>query len=78
ELFRWPKTRQDWWKAKIETTKATDARNMNELNALGYKICHIWECALKGRSQIPDEAIIGELGSWLREETDRTLIIRGA
>ena len=48
--FRLPKTRSEWWRAKIEKNQARDLRNDDALRQLGWHVVTIWECALKNRS----------------------------
>ncbi|MEO5913948.1 MAG: very short patch repair endonuclease [Luteolibacter sp.] len=45
--FRMPKSRSDWWAAKILGNQQRDARNESALLALGWHVVTIWECALK-------------------------------
>ncbi len=45
--FRLPKSRRDWWTAKITGNQARDLRNEAALRALGWHVVTIWECALK-------------------------------
>lgn len=42
-----PKTRTDWWLAKINGNKAKDADNIMKLEQLGWKVIIVWECELK-------------------------------
>ncbi len=42
-----PKTRTDWWKAKINKTIENDSKNNKELKKLGWEVKIIWECELK-------------------------------
>ena len=45
--FRLPKSRIDFWKAKIEGNQARDIRNDTALRHLGWHVVTIWECALR-------------------------------
>lgn len=45
--FVLPKTRPQWWKAKIEGTRARDKRTKWLLKKLGWKVITVWECGLK-------------------------------
>jgi DNA mismatch endonuclease (patch repair protein) len=47
-MFHWPKTRAEFWQAKISGTVIRDQRNQEALLALGWRIGTIWECAVKG------------------------------
>lgn len=42
-----PKTRTDWWTAKIERNKKKDIENSLALQIDKWKIIDIWECDLK-------------------------------
>ncbi|MCH8487162.1 MAG: very short patch repair endonuclease [Candidatus Cyclonatronum sp.] len=46
--FVMPKTRTEWWQAKISKTRARDAEVQAELRALGWKVIVVWECGLRG------------------------------
>ncbi|MHA6820120.1 very short patch repair endonuclease [Ralstonia pseudosolanacearum] len=49
--FRIPKTRAEWWAAKLMRNKARDAEVRAKLEAAGWRVMVIWECevAEKGR-----------------------------
>ncbi|RDC54156.1 DNA mismatch endonuclease Vsr [Pedobacter chinensis] len=42
-----PKTKTEWWLAKINGNKSKDSLNIEELSQLGWKVIEIWECELK-------------------------------
>lgn len=42
-----PKTRTDWWNAKILNNKLRDRHNKEELILLGWNVIEIFECELK-------------------------------
>lgn len=50
-LFRLPKTRTDFWKAKIDGNRARDRRVDRELQALGWRSLHVRECELRGKKE---------------------------
>jgi DNA mismatch endonuclease, patch repair protein len=75
-LFRWPGTRVDFWQEKIGKNVASDERNLKALESLGWRIATVWECALKGRTRLPDNHPVQLLAEWLRSEEKR-LNIRG-
>lgn len=47
KYFKIPSTKQGWWKSKIERTKMTDGKNIEELTSRGWQVIEIWECDLK-------------------------------
>ncbi len=50
KLARLPKSRSEFWVPKLEANAKRDARNQEELRALGWDVLVIWECQLKDRS----------------------------
>jgi DNA mismatch endonuclease (patch repair protein) len=61
--FRLPKTRVDWWAAKILGNRARDNRNEGAILALGWHVVTIWECGLK----------TSEARKWLENRLHRLL-----
>lgn len=49
-LFRLPKTRSDFWEAKINANAERDLRKQTELVAMGWRVETVWECQLRGLS----------------------------
>jgi len=47
KYFVIPKTRTEWWTAKINKTIEKDSENETELRKMGWKIIIIFECELK-------------------------------
>jgi DNA mismatch endonuclease (patch repair protein) len=48
-LFKWPKTRNEFWKNKINRNRERDKETLAALKAEGWRVLVVWECALKGR-----------------------------
>lgn len=46
-LFKWPATRAEWWREKIEANIARDARDVAALEAAGWRVLTVWECGLR-------------------------------
>lgn len=65
-LFKWPMTRKDFWREKIEGNKRRDEANLKKLRALGWKVLVIWECALKGRSSIGCQQVAEVAARWIQ------------
>ena len=42
-----PKTRTEWWKAKLGGNVERDERKQEELKRLGWKVVVVWECELR-------------------------------
>lgn len=47
KYFVWPKTREAFWKEKINKNIRRDAQNIEKLKADGWNVIVIWECELK-------------------------------
>jgi DNA mismatch endonuclease, patch repair protein len=65
-LFRWPSTRQEFWKTKITGNMARDARVQENLLAAGWRVLMVWECALKGPGRVAVGPLIERCATWLR------------
>ncbi len=47
KYFKWPKTRPEFWRQKIEGNKARDEMHQQKLKELGWNVKVVWECELK-------------------------------
>ena len=65
-LFKWPATRERFWKEKITSNKRRDRRYLRELSEMGWRTMIIWECALKGKGRICREKTIARAVTWLQ------------
>ena len=75
-LFRLPSSNREFWQTKIERNRARDARNISELNSLGWRIGVVWECALRNRGPKGLETVANRLSEWLKGK-EETIGIRG-
>ncbi len=64
-LFKWPKTRADFWKEKIGKNRCRDLAVMDELAQQGWRVMIVWECALKGKGRKPIEEVVDSCAEWL-------------
>jgi len=51
KYFVTPKTRTEWWIAKINRNKHLDNENVIKLRKLGWKIITVFECSLKPKKR---------------------------
>jgi len=65
-LFKWPKTREDFWKEKIEGNRENDRKIREKLFDKGWRILEIWECSLKGRTSRSLYEVISQVDEWLK------------
>ena len=76
-LFKWPGTRQEFWKEKIGANVARDEQNYAAIDESGWRQAIIWECALKGPGRIEPDQVMNRIAAWLSSDK-RNLTIRGA
>ena len=73
-LFKWPSTRSEWWRAKIERTRERDVETITALCEGGWRVLEIWECSMKGPGKLPLGEPIERAASWLRSREERGTI----
>ena len=76
-LFKWPKTRPEFWQGKIARNRAVDAAAEEKLLAKGWRVATVWECALKGRTRHTVDEVADRLADWLVSDQP-SLEVRGA
>ena len=54
KLTRWPKSKLDFWKPKLEENHRRDQRNRRTLRGLGWKVMVVWECQLKEADKLAE------------------------
>ncbi len=64
KYFKWPKTRPDFWSNKINNNKDNDSQVLAKLILAGWRICVIWECAIKNKEKLPKD-LIETIIDWL-------------
>jgi len=74
-LFKWPRSREEFWLAKIEGNKDRDTRAIEALITEGWRVAVVWECAIKGRGSNVDD-VLDRLVAWLNTEKPR-IEVRG-
>jgi DNA mismatch endonuclease (patch repair protein) len=47
-----PKANAAYWRAKIDRNRARDGRNLESLQALGWRAMVVWECELKDEAAL--------------------------
>lgn len=73
-LFKWPKSRPEFWRQKIGANMERDARALEELRGLGYRTGIVWECALKGKTRLDPEAVLARCAEWLNGDEPRMVV----
>ncbi len=64
-LFRWPKSRPDYWRHKIDANRNRDRSNHDKLGTLGWRQLKVWECSIKGSRRRSTEEVVSMCEAWL-------------
>ncbi|WP_435953049.1 very short patch repair endonuclease [Dryocola sp. BD626] len=64
-LFKVPATRTEFWLEKIGKNVERDRRDIRRLLGEGWRVLLVWECALRGREKLSDEALGERLEEWV-------------
>jgi DNA mismatch endonuclease (patch repair protein) len=60
--FKLPTTRREFWASKIESNRKRDAVTISALKKAGWRICIVWECAIRSQKRIEH---ITQIASWI-------------
>lgn len=75
-LFKWPATRREFWKAKIDRNVSNDTRSETALLRAGWRVATVWECSLKGKTRLDPQHAMRALAEWIQSDR-KTITIRG-
>jgi DNA mismatch endonuclease (patch repair protein) len=75
-LFKWPTSRPEFWRAKIDGNVLRDGMVEKGLLETGWRVGTVWECAMKGRARLPIEVVLDRCVAWLLSDV-RLLEIAG-
>lgn len=70
-LFKWPSTRIEFWRPKIERNQQLDSDAEANLLNTGWRCAFVWECALKGRRKLGLAAVLEECAGWIKSDANR-------
>lgn len=73
-MFHWPKSREEFWLAKIGRNRERDAETWAAAREAGWRCGIVWECALKGRGRLPPGQVIDSLACWLSSDAEEFYI----
>lgn len=62
-----PTTRPDFWKAKLHANVDRDRRSIEKLNAMGWRVLCVWECATRNAKSATD--LQDSLKGWIDGES---------
>jgi DNA mismatch endonuclease (patch repair protein) len=75
-LFKWPSSRAEFWREKIEGNTKRDEAAIDALLTAGWRVLTVWECALKGRERRITADVLDEITGWLTSSSANG-IVRG-
>jgi DNA mismatch endonuclease (patch repair protein) len=61
--FRLPATNPEFWRLKISGNRDRDARKIQALRDLGWRVVVVWECAVRSGLQAAVECLTGFIAS---------------
>lgn len=70
DTFRWPKTRADFWRDKIQATKARDKRKIDSMLNTDWRCLIIWECLLRGCALAELPELVDRVESWILSDKE--------
>ncbi len=73
-LFKWPSSRPEFWKTKINRNQEKDVEVLAELKKLGWRVLIIWECSLKGKARRPFDEVIDKTSIWILKGSGKSQI----
>lgn len=65
-LFKWPVSRQEFWKKKIKRNIEKDREVLSALHEQGWRTFIVWECSLKGKTRLTLDKVLNKIAAWTR------------
>lgn len=76
--FVFPKSNQNFWQKKFQRNKERDAENLKYYQEQCWRICVVWECAIRGKDKkIKIEKVTEQIIRWLEVPEEPFLEIKG-
>ena len=78
QYFRFPKSNQAFWEKKFSRNRERDAENLKYYQDQCWRVCFVWECAIRGKnSRRKIDEVTEQISRWLEEAGEPFLEIRG-
>jgi DNA mismatch endonuclease, patch repair protein len=68
-LFKWPRSRAEFWRMKINGNTQRDNDVRQQLIAAGWRVGVVWECSMKGRTRLPLDDVLDSCADWLSSDS---------
>ncbi len=69
-LFRWPKSRPEFWRAKIGRNIERDREVQDAIGKAGWRVLTIWECTFRGKSADVQDLALDRIATWIAGHAD--------
>lgn len=76
-LFKWPATRRDFWRKKINKNAERDRQAVEALIKRNWRVLTVWECALRGPGRLRFEKVLDRAEAFIRRQKRIRLEIAG-
>lgn len=73
-LFRWPSTREEFWRQKLGGNIFRDRKVTAQLLDQGWRVLELWECSLKGRERLNFDEVLNRCTAFLEGDDKRVVI----
>jgi len=70
-LFRLPSTNTSFWSEKINSNRARDKRNNDDLKTRGWRVMVVWECAFRGKEKLVYNDAVKAIEAWLISDSQQ-------
>ena len=76
--FVFPKSNREFWQKKFTANREHDARNIRFYQEQCWRICIVWECAIRGKhGRTKIEHVTNQIIAWLETAEEPMLVITG-
>jgi DNA mismatch endonuclease (patch repair protein) len=66
-LSKMPETRKEFWETKLGANAARDGKAIASLQAAGWRVLVIWECAMRGVKRLEEAEMLGLAANFISE-----------
>ena len=78
KYFVFPKSNKEFWEKKFQRNKERDAENIKYFQEQCWRVCIVWECAIRGKkSRLKIEKVKDQIIQWLEKPEENFLEIKG-
>lgn len=76
-ISRMPETRREYWQPKLDWNTQRDRDAIRTLQAAGWRIVIVWECALRGRTRLAAGDAVAQVSDFIRANAGSLLSVSG-